>query len=120
MAVIDTFTDVSGDGVLTLDGGFANAVLVVIQEMGIAQQLLQGGEHRYSKIGWIALGDDVSSIIGETSPVYAWRNFTWIQFLEQFIRHSLAVTWDVNGYPNALNYHFYTGVHADIYSIRET
>lgn len=120
MAVIDTFTDLSGDGVLVLDGGFANAALVVVRNFGHAEEILQGGEHRWNRIGWIALGDQVDSITGDASPQYAWRDWTWLQFGVTLTRYALAQLWDVNGYPNALNYHFGSGVHADILTLRET
>jgi hypothetical protein len=111
---------VSGDGVVDLAGTFANSLLVIITATGIAQEMSQGGEHRFAKLGWIAMGDEVSSIIGGTNPIYAWRDFTWCQFERTIVRYANGVTWDVNGYPNAVQYHFYPGVHADLFTLNES
>ena len=118
MSVVDSVTGLTGDGVWELSGGLANYIIIKVRDNGRSAEIFEGGEHRWNHLGWVAIGDEVSSITGGDSPEYSWHDWQWLQFNCASIRIG-NLYGQTSIYPNAINYHFPFNVEADMWTFNE-
>lgn len=110
----------SGDGLSTAVAGFGISTLVVhTTSRGEGRPLKGGNFPRLTEVGWIALGDDISSVTGLGSPTYGWRDTVWLSFDVVLYRLPRVFFDNINGGPDAIQWGMFNGATCTVYGISE-